>query len=114
MSVKDVIKYYDAVADQYLEMVNDLKDFEEAVSNNIVEPERLEQIKKNIEPIKANYQRLSYIMYLLNLPVKKNKHKKYEQQNKKFLKMIGKENTQEAVKQENEKTLNMIKNEIDK
>lgn len=114
MSVKDIKNYYDSVANQYLEMVNDLKDFEEAVSNNIIEPERLEQIKKNIEPIKANYQRLSYIMYLLNLPVKKNKHKKYEQQNKKFLKMIGKENTQEAVKQENENTLNMIKDEIDK
>lgn len=114
MSVKDIKNYYDSVANQYLEMVNDLKDFEEAVSNNIIEPERLEQIKKNIEPIKTNYQRLSYIMYLLNLPVKKSKHKKYENQNKKFLKMISKENTQEAVKQENEKTLNIIKNEINK
>ena len=41
MSVKDVKRYYDVITEQYFEMVDDLKDFEEAVSNNIIEPERL-------------------------------------------------------------------------
>lgn len=114
MSVKDVKKYYEAVSSQYLEMVNDIKDFEEAVTKEIIEPERLEQIKQNIEPIKVNYQRLSYIMFLLNLPTKKSKKKKYERQNQKLLKMIGKENMQEAVVEENRETLNKLEDSINK
>ena len=114
MSVKDVKRYYDVITEQYFEMVNDLKDFEEAVSNNIIEPERLEEIKKNIEPIKVNYQRISYIMYLLNIPTKKSKYKKYERQNKKLLKMIGEENTQEAIDKDNKSTLDKIRDDIDR
>ena len=53
-------------------------------------------------------------MYLLNIPTKKSKYKKYERQNKKLLKMIGEENTQEAIEKENKSTLDKIKDDIDR
>ena len=46
MSVKDVKRYYDIITKQYFEMVDDLKDFEEAVSNKSFEQNRLEELRK--------------------------------------------------------------------
>jgi len=50
---------------------------EEEASKGLLDPDKLIQMKSYIEPIKINYQRISYIMYLLNKPVKKSKEKKY-------------------------------------
>ena len=79
MSKRDVEKYFDDVANQYVEMVNTLKDIDEAVQSNLLSPEKLEEIKQRVEPLKNNYMTLSWIMFLLNRPVNKKKHKRYEQ-----------------------------------
>lgn len=109
MSVKDVKKYYAQVCADYKELQDNIKDFEEAVSNNIFEPERLEEYKKSIEPFKANYERITYIMYLLNQPVKKEKMKKYERQNQKLIKSLSKSNSIESQLAENKEVLEKTK-----
>ena len=48
MAVKDVVEYYNQVANQYTLLIEDLKDFEKECQEGIVEPEKLDQIKDNI------------------------------------------------------------------
>ena len=68
MSKRHVEDYFNKVADQYKEMLNELKDFEKECSDGLVEPEIFDNYKKIIEPLKNNYMTWSYVMYLLNLP----------------------------------------------
>lgn len=75
MSKRHVVDYFNKVADQYKEMLNELKDFEKECSNSLVEPEIFDNYKKIIEPLKNNYMTWSYVMYLLNLPNREKKVK---------------------------------------
>ncbi len=112
MSVLDIKKYYDEVCNQYMDMLNEIKDFEEECKKGLIEPERLDTIKQTIQPLMNNYQMISYIMFLLNKPVKKSKHKAYENRNKKFLKIINEENTKVGILKENSKIINDLKEVI--
>lgn len=105
MSVKHLREYYQKVCDQYNEMINDLQELEEYAKTNMVEPERLEQYKQTIGPIKENYLTLSYIIFLLNKPNKKEKQKKYLKQHKKELDKIPYSNTQEGKIEKGKQTL---------
>ena len=86
LSKKDVEKYFDTLNAQYHEFTEELTDFEELCRQKIVAPEVVENAKKQFLVVKDNWERLNYVMYLLNKPVKKSKHDTYNRQNKKFLK----------------------------
>ena len=75
MSRKHVEDYFNQVCEDYHEMVQTLKDMEDECNNGLVPPERVEQLKNMLEPIKTNYARISYIMFLLNMPNKKEKQR---------------------------------------
>lgn len=105
MSVCDIKEYYKQVCDQYNEMIQNLKDMEEYSQKNMVEPERLDQFKEALKPIKENYLTLSYIIFLLNRPNKKEKQKKYLKQHKKELDKIPYSNTQEGKIEKGKQTL---------
>lgn len=109
MSVKHVKRYYKEIESQYLEMLQDIKDFEKEASENLIAPERVDRLKEIISPLKINYERLSYIMYLLNLPNKKAKQKNYIQRNNALLKEIGERNSATGVLQENRDVLTSLK-----
>lgn len=109
MAVKDIKEAYEDICNQYHDMIQEIKDFEEEAKKGLIEPERLDQIKESIRPLLINYERWSYIMFLLNKPVRKSKYKAYELRNKKFLKLIEKNNTQEGVLKENEAVLESLK-----
>ena len=49
MSVKHVKEYFNQVADQYSEMLNELRDFEKEAEQGLIEPERLDIIKQNVD-----------------------------------------------------------------
>lgn len=102
MAKKDVDKYYEMITEQYHEMLQDIKDFEKEVEEGVVEPERVERLREQIAPIKDNWQRWTYMMYLLNKPQRKSKYRGYEQRNKKLLEHLSKENSVEATIAENE------------
>ena len=109
MSKKHVDEYFNVVAQNYHEMIEALREIEEEASNGLVDPDRIENAKKLVEPIKQNYMRISYIMFLLNKPNIKKKEKRYEAQEIKRLENIGKENTLDGVVKENKETIKNIR-----
>ena len=102
MSVKDVRDYYDKVCEQYLEMKNELADFTEEANKGLIEPERIEQAKQAIQPLMNNYERITYIMFLLNQPANKKKVARYKKQQKKKIANLSEVNSLDAVLKENE------------
>lgn len=109
MAVKDLRDYYNKVCNDYKEMLDEIKIFEKEVEQKIVSPEAIDNMKKIIEPLLANYQQISYIMYLLNMPNKNAKKEKYRNQQKRLIKDIDKENTTEAKLEMNKKVLERLK-----
>ena len=109
MSKKDVDLYYTEVTNQWMEMLQELKDFEKEAEKGLIEPERLEKIKETIQPLRTNYERWSYMMYLLNKPVRKKKQQKYQSQNKKKITNLDKSNSVESTLEENKGTLKTLK-----
>lgn len=105
MSRKHVIEYYNQVCDQYHTFVGQLKDFDEQCKKGLVPPEIIDNVKNTVEPLKANWQTLNYIIYLLNKPNKKSKEKRYENQNKKILKNSK---TKTSVLEENDSCLKKV------
>lgn len=112
MSIKHVKEYYAQIYSQYAEMREDIKDLEEAVSNNIVMPEVLEQTIAQLDKLKENYQRINYIMFLLDMPNKKEKIPRYKQRLKAKLKDIPNSVTLEAIKTENAECLKAFNKDV--
>lgn len=107
MAVKHVREYYNKVCEQYHEMIENLHELEEYATTHIVNPEAIDNLKATIAPIKTNYQTLSWIIFLLNKPNKKEKAKKWERANKKLLQDVK---TDEEVYRENNICINNLKN----
>ena len=110
MALKDLKNYYNEVCDQYYEMLENLKDFQKDQEEGLVEEDRMEEIKQNIKPLMDNYERISYLMFLLNKPARKEKVKSYEKRNKKLLQKLSKENSLEKMRKENKEILDYTKN----
>lgn len=108
MSVKAVRKYYDQICEQYCDMLENIRDFELEAQKGLIEPERVERLKEQIAPIKQNYERWSYMMFLLNQPARKSKHRRYADQNRKLLRSLDKANSIEATIAENEAAMKHI------
>ena len=111
MSVKAVKKYYEQICEQYHEMVENITDLEEECRNGLVEPERIEGLKAQIAPLKQNYERWAYMMFLLNEPQRKAKKYKYHQSNAKLLRGLSASNSPEATVKENADVLQSFKGE---
>ena len=85
MSVKSLKKEYQQVVELYHEMLENLKEMEDELTNELVSPEFVDNLKKELEPITQNYQWWSYVMFTLNEPERKSKRDKYKKANKKTL-----------------------------
>lgn len=105
MSIKHVNAFYNQICNQYQEMIENLKDIEKEVAEGIVEPERIDRLKDQVAPIKQNYERWAYMMFLLHQPNKKDKIKKYQKQNQKLLKNLETKNSLNSVIEENKAAL---------
>jgi hypothetical protein len=109
MSVKAVKNYYNQICEQYHEMVENLRDLEVECQQGLVDPERIDRLKEQIAPLKQNYERWAFMMYLLNQPQKKEKQPGYAKRNKKFISTLEKKNTVNATIHENEDVLKSFK-----
>lgn len=109
MSVKHVKKYYEEIRSQYNEMLENLKDAEQELADQIVDLDYVERLKTIIKPIKDNYERWSYMMFLLNQPERKHKIPAYKQRMNKFIADMEKSNSIEAVMEENNETIKNTK-----
>ncbi len=108
MSVKSVRKYYDQICEQYHEMIELIHDLEKEAEQDLVEPERIERLKEQVAPIKQNYERWTYMMFLLNQPERNSKHEKYKRQNSRLLKNLDKQNDLDSVLEENKTSLAQV------
>lgn len=82
---RDFDEYYNKICEQYFQLQEVLKDISNDISNNIVDPNRIEQVKQTILPVENSYRTLSYIKYLLDKPARKSKLKRYNKKSKKLL-----------------------------
>lgn len=73
MAKSHIIKYYLEVEYQYLEMLDTLKELKELVKEGKIDVEAYEKEAANVEKLKENYERISYIMFLLNQPRRTSK-----------------------------------------
>ena len=74
MAKRHVVQYYLEIENQYLEMLSNMKEFRDLLAENKISQEEFVSATKEIETIKANYERISYIMFLLNKPNRKDKN----------------------------------------
>lgn len=80
MAVKDVRHYFYTVLMQYLEEKQNLADFEEALKNGLITEEQMQEAVDTVADLETNYNRLVYIMYLLDMPNRGSKKKSYVRQ----------------------------------
>lgn len=113
MAVKDVKEYYFKLIAQKAELEADLADFEDALKNGFITEEQMQAAKDELIPYQINLDRLTYIMYLLELPNKKAKKAKFANQNKKILSELEKRNADElSVISENKSALDGFRKEV--
>ena len=106
MSKKDVMNYYYEQQEAYLEMVNDIKDIDKDYNNGLISREQYEniiaQVSSEIELVKSNFDRVSYIIYLLN------KNKKNKEQIELKMKELPEDCSLEALNKENKEAIEKI------
>jgi serine phosphatase RsbU (regulator of sigma subunit) len=113
MAVKDVKDYYYKMVAQYLEMKNDLADFEHALKEGFITEDQLQAAIEEVNALQVNYDRLTYIMYLLELPNRRSKHARHNKANKKVLNALKERDADiEAVVAENKSALDLFRKEL--
>ena len=108
MARKDFDEYFAKISNQYQQLQLALQDMSEEVNNGVFAPERLEQLKLTILPVKNSYETLSYIKYLLDKPTRKSKFSRYNSQSRKILTSAG-DNTAEKTLSKNEAVIKKIR-----
>lgn len=108
MAVKHIKEYYEQVCEQYSQMNNEIRDFQKEVESGLIPPERIENLKAVIEPLKNNYMTLSWIMYLLNKPQRDSKEKAYQRRTKNFTKTLDDNFNKEAILKQNDEVIKNI------
>lgn len=110
MSKKDVEKYYNQITADYTEMIENLKEMEELAAQKIINPDKIEELKAAVEPLKNNYMTISWIMFLLNQPNKKEKIARYKKTEEKKVLTIDPNRTKDldGLHKENKKVIETI------
>ena len=106
MAVKDVRNYFYTMLSQYIEEKQNLADFEEALQSGLIAQEQMEEAMENVSCLEANYYRLAYIMYLLDMPNRKDKKQAYVKQYKTILEELERLGADiDSIKEENSDSL---------
>ena len=115
MAIRDVKEYYFKMLSQYMEMKADLADFEQALKDGFITEEQMQAAFAEVDRVQQNYERLSYIMYLLNLPNRKSKQKKYNTMNSALVAEFEKLGADcKAVELENMDALKLFRAELER
>lgn len=110
MAKRHFDKYYQSVCKQYFEMKQDLEELNN--TNMVISSDVVDNLKKTIEPLKTNYETLSYIAYLLGLPNRESKVKKHIARLKKGALDTFAGHTAEDIKAQNQIVLDRLKETI--
>lgn len=115
MAIKDVKQYYYTMLNQYLEMKADLADFEQALADGHITEDQLIAAQNEVFTIETNFDRISYIMYLLEMPNRSKKRDRYKKSNKALEQHFTESgSTQESVNIENKSALDNLRLELSK
>lgn len=106
MAVKDVRNYFYTMLCQYIEEKRNLADFEEALKEGYITQEQMQEAMENVASLEENYHRLVYIMYLLDMPNRKEKKAGYIKQYKTILEELKRLGADiDSIKEENSDAL---------
>ena len=108
MSIKHVKKYYHQQSNQYMQMLNTVKELQKMANNGEYSNEQLTSIQQLITKLKENMDRISYIVYLLQLPNRSKKEKKFREANKELEEAMSDFNDV-SVEEENSNILKELK-----
>ena len=108
MSIKHVKKYYHQQSNQYMQMLNTVKELQKMANNGEYSNEQLASIQQLITKLKENMDRISYIVYLLQLPNRGKKEKKFREANKELEEAMSDFNDV-SVEEENSNILKELK-----
>lgn len=115
MALKDVKEYYYNMLSQYLESKEDLIDFETALKDGHITEDQLIDLKEDVGRLKENLDRVQYILFLFNLPNRKDKKKKYKINNSALIKYFKELKVDtESINIENDDIIAHIRAEINK
>ena len=113
MAVKDVRKYYYTMLAQYLDEKQNLADFEEALKDGLITEEQMQEALDTVASLEANYYRLTYIMYLLDMPNRNSKKDTYVKQYKSILEELKRLGADiDSIKKENSDALTHFKTSL--
>jgi hypothetical protein len=90
MAINDVRYYFFTMLAQYLEEKQNLEDFAQALKDGLITEADMQEATEVVATLEANYHRLAYIMYLLDMPNKKSKKDTYVRQHKDILEELKK------------------------
>jgi|GEM_PF-2934479 len=92
MAKRDVVEYFLQVQNEYLELIDNVKEFDNALKQGKVTEEQLLEATSAVNIVKENYDRIAYILILLNKPNRRSKKEdKSSEQWYKYLKGDSKE-----------------------
>lgn len=111
MAYRDVIKFRDDLYAQLQEMEENINELAELSRTGMVSPETFENAKVYTDRIKDNYEKVSWVLFLLNKPKRKNKESRYTNQSKKLLRECGNWNS-DTIRKQNNDLINQCKEEI--
>ena len=115
MAVRDVKEYYYKLLVQSAEMKADLEDFEKALKAGYITEDKLNEVKEQVNIIQANFERIGYIIYLLELPNRASKQSKWKKQNSNLVEHFAEASAnEEAIFAENKSALDHLRAELKK
>lgn len=113
MALIDFKRYMFQVEAQYVEMKEDLKDFEQALKDGYITEDKLVSVKEDVERLEQNYKRLLYAAFLLEIPKRNSKKAKHKNANSTLINYFEKLGASEsAVINENKSLMTKIRAEL--
>lgn len=101
MAKRDVVQYYLEQEATYSQVLEDVNDLEKSYKSGNMDYERYAQLRDSltadIQAIKEEYERLSYVMFLLNMPNRVEKKDRYKKENQAYLAYLEKYSKEKLV-----------------
>lgn len=103
MARKHVVNYYIEQQSSYMQMLEDVAELEKIYKEGKMSYEKYSDLRERllpqIEELKAPYELLSYVIFLLNIPNRPKKDKKYLAQNKMYFAYLDKYSKENMIKE---------------
>lgn len=101
MAKRDVVQYYLEQEATYSQMLEDVNDLEKSYKSGNMDYDRYAQLRdsltEDIQAIKEEYERLSYVMFLLNMPNRVEKKDRYKRENQAYFAYLEKYSKEKLV-----------------